>query len=81
MKTYEIYDLTANEMLADNLSFDEVPELFGAYYDFYVDHEIIVCCRTTTIKRAYKVLSNKEVAFRLEWFDFVEELVNIGNLY
>lgn len=84
MKIYEIHDLTTGEILADNLIFDEVPELFGAYFDFYIDHEIIACYRTTSITGGYKIINIDEIMannFKAEWLNLIEELTNLGNLY
>lgn len=85
MKKYELYNLTTGEILADNLTFEEVPELFEAYANFFPDHEIIACCREKTIVRVNaKVLSSEDVArnkFMGEWLDFMDELFNMGNIY
>lgn len=85
MKKYELYNLTTGELLADNLTFEEVPELFEAYSDFFPDHEIIVYRRENKMVRAcVKVLNHNEVArneFMVEWLDFVDELFSIGNIH
>jgi hypothetical protein len=85
MKTYEIYNLTTGEILADNLAFDEVPELFEAYASFYPDHEIIACCRDLTIVKVHaRVLKTEEVNrnnFMAEWFDLMDELFALGNVH
>lgn len=44
-KTYEIHDLTTHELLSDNLRFEDLPELIGAYQDFYPTHNIVACYR------------------------------------
>lgn len=85
MKKYELYNLTTGELLADNLTFEEVPELFEAYADFFPDHEIFACCRESKIVRPYaKVLNHNEIArneFMSEWLSLVDELCNMGNIY
>ena len=84
IRIYEIRDLTANEILADNLAFSDVPELFQAMTEFYAEHEIMVCYRTTTIKECRRVFYDVEVTrkkFFGEWLDLVEELSAIGNIY
>jgi len=75
-KLYEIHDLTTNEILADNLDFEDIPELLGAYADFYPTHEIIACCRNHN--NIYKIKSKKD-SFKAEWFNLIEE--NIANFY
>ena len=74
-KTYEIHDLTTNEILADNLNFDNMPELFLAYCNFYNGHDIVSCYRT---HKTQPIKLRKE-EFLNEWLDFVE--VNAANFY
>lgn len=85
MKNYQIWNLTTNEMLADNLTFDELPELFGAYADFYPGNEIVACyTEQVTIKRCVKVLGVDQARknnFYAEWFDLMEELLLMGNIH
>ena len=85
MKTYEIYNLTTNELLADNLEFDDVPELFGAYAEFYPDHELIVCVRNMQITTTCaKVVSKDDVhrrEFYSEWFGLMDELIRMDNIH
>lgn len=75
-KFYELIDLTVNEVLADNLEFDELPELFEAYGNF-TKHNIIAIERiddsTTT-----KVLSPKQ-EYTKQWLDLVQ--ANVSNFY
>ena len=42
-KVYEIHDLTTHELLSNNLRFEDLPELIGAYQDFYPTHNIVAC--------------------------------------
>lgn len=84
MKTYEIYNLTTEEVLADNMSFDDIPELFEAYSSFYIDCDIAVCYRTTTIKQPRQIIDIETVVknnFKSEWLNLMEELALLGNLY
>ena len=83
MKTYEIYNLTTGELLADNLHFDDMPELFGAYMDFYPEDDIIVCCRETKISVACARIVDREELnrreFTSEWLSLMDEIVAMGN--
>lgn len=85
MKTYEIYNLTTGEILADNLSFDDMPELFGAYMDFYPEDDIIVCCREIKISVACaRVVDREDINrknFYSEWFGLMDELLAIDNIH
>lgn len=84
MKKYELYNLTTRELLADNLTFEEVPELFQAYVEFFPENEIIVCYREKTIVRpSARVVDPYEVDrnnFRAEWFNLMDELFAMGNI-
>lgn len=83
MKKYELYNLTTGEILADNLNFDDMPELLGAYMEFYPEDDIIVCCRETKITvTCAKMVDREEInrrEFHSEWLEFMDEIVAIGN--
>ena len=49
MKVYEIHNLTTNEVVAYDLSFNDVPELIGAYMDFFPEYEFVACYNTDDI--------------------------------
>ena len=76
-KVYEIHDLTTAEILADNLNFDDVPELFKAYQDFYSNHEMAVFCRENSYIKCAN--SHKQQEFKAEWFALIE--ANLCNIY
>lgn len=84
MKTYEIYNLTTGELLADNLNFDDMPELYGAYLNFYPNDNIVVCCREVKVTvTCARIVQNKDIRknkFYAEWFNLMDELFEIGNL-
>lgn len=85
MKTYEIWNLTSGELLADNLNFEDLPELFKAYAEFYFGNEIIACYREKpVIKRCVNVVSANSASrndFYCEWFNFMEELLTMDNIH
>ena len=83
MTNFEIHDLTTDEIIADNVSFDAIPELFEAYRNYYPDHDLTVVSR---IERPIKKYSNATVLhtksyydFRSQWLDMIEE--NSCNIY
>ena len=69
MKNFEIHDLTTNEILTDNLTFEELPKLFKAYADFYPDHEITVCQRKCN---DICIPVDTEKDFKTQWFMLVD---------
>lgn len=85
MKTYEIYNLTTGEILVDNLSFDDMPELFGAYMEFYPEDDIVVCCREVKITVTHARLVDREEInrqkFYSEWFGLMDELLTMDNIH
>jgi hypothetical protein len=85
MKRYEIYNLTTGEILADNLTFEDMPELFGAYMEFYPEAEIIVCCRETKITVTCAKFVDREETnrkrFYAEWFNLMDELLVMDNIH
>lgn len=80
MGNFEIHDLTVNEILSDNLDFDDVPVLFKAYQDFYTDHEIAFCER---IEEVVIIYTRKNYSHKAEFYKQYDMLVeeNICNLY
>ena len=82
MNNCEIHDLTTKEILADGLFFDDLPELFQAYTEFYPDHEIVACERDEE-DILYPVYANKKlsrrVEFQTQWLMLVSE--NLCNLF
>ena len=92
MKNFEIHDLTTNELLSDNLAFEEVPELLEAYTKFYSTHEIVACIRNATMETSYKctldtikrfsvacINKQNHSEFLSEWLLLMEE--NLANFY
>lgn len=77
MLTYEIHNTSTGEILADNLSFDDVPELFQAYYDWYLG-TVEVYCRKCN--RIFNITTRRE-AFRKEWTALIDQLIEFGNIY
>lgn len=73
---FEIHDTTTNEVLADNLAFDEVPELFLAYTLLYSTHNVVACSRKVEVDKHH--LSYRE-EFKTQWFDMIEDIID--NLY
>ena len=85
MKKYEIYNLTTKEILVDNLDFEDVPELFLAYMEFYPENEIIVVFKeikkTTAFAKIVDANEVKRKEFYSEWFSLMDELIFYGNIY
>lgn len=78
MRVFEIHDLTTGEILADNLTFNEVPELFEAYAKFYRNHELMTFFKELqpikSWNKAYKLSSNNYHDFKAQWLDMAEEI-------
>lgn len=86
MKKYDVYNLTTGELLAYDLVFDDVPELVGAYADFFPDNEIIAVesGKEINLKTCVKLVDTEEVnrkKFYSEWFDLMDELLAIDNIH
>jgi hypothetical protein len=85
MKMYELYNFSTGETLADNLAFQEVPELFEAYSNLFPNDEIIVCCRDTDMTVTYATILNPEDLdrknFYSQWLELMDELVVMDNVY
>ena len=85
MKTYEIWNLTTKELLVDNLEFEDMPELYGAYLEFYPNDNIVVLCRETKLTVICERIASREPSrrkrFMTEWLNFIDELLKIENIY
>jgi hypothetical protein len=85
MKIYEFYSAITGELLVGNMTFDEVPELYNAYTELFPEEDIIVGYREEPeIKRCAKIISideHERNCFRSDWFDLIEELVKMDNIY
>lgn len=77
-KLYGIYDVTTKEFLAENLEFDDMAELLGAYIDFYSNHEIVCFYRVIKVNDLNKQ-AKRQQEFALQWFSLIEE--NLCNIY
>lgn len=75
--TFEIHDITTEELLCDGVSFDDIPELLIAYQTIYPRHQIEVCYREITITERVHYLPKEE--FKHDWYDMIEEIID--NLY
>lgn len=75
--TYEIHHING-EILADNLTFEDVPILFQAYQEWYNEGCIIACYRVvnTTSKHPKSRLDE----FREDWHDFMNYLITLDNI-
>ena len=74
---FEIHDLTTSEILSDNLFFDDMSELLGAYQELYPTHEIVACYRADKIITKLKITNQND--FFTNWLALIEE--NICNMY
>lgn len=77
MKTFEIHDLTTNEILADNMEFDDIPELFAAYQALYPNHELVFAYRDEQINYNNKPKTKDD--FTTEWFLLLDSI--LCNIY
>lgn len=71
--TFEIHHING-EILADNLTFDDVPILFQAYQDWYGKDLVIACYRPNNKKFHPKSRADE---FYEEWFGFIDTLDSI----
>lgn len=75
--TYEIWDTDTNEVLVDNLSFDEAVEQSAIYMDFFGESVSVA------IREARKVYTHKTPAqeYKSAWINYFAKLQVMGNLY
>ena len=76
-KTYEIHDSVTNEILVNNLTFEELAEQFATYLEFFGE-QIIACYREVTDTRPAYVSKSRE--YKSAWIKYWGELQAMGNL-
>lgn len=76
-RTYEIWDVDTQEMLVDNLTFDEAAEQCAIYMEHYGDG---IC---VAIRESAPVCKRKTYAqeYKEAWISYFAELQAIGNLH
>lgn len=75
--TYEIWDVDTNEVLVDNLSFDEAAEQFAVYQKFF-DDGVFVAVRETRHKHIHRTPAQE---YKVAWINYFAELQAMGNLH
>ena len=76
-RTYEIWDVDTNEMLVDNLTFDEAAEQCEIYTKFFGEG-ICVAIRESVPVRKHKTYAQE---YKESWINYFAELQAMGNLY
>lgn len=71
---FEIHDITAREMLCENVSFDDIPELVSAYEYLRPNHQIEACYREITTIEKVRLLPEEE--FAKDWFEMLDTLID-----
>ena len=74
--TFEIHHING-EILADNLIFDDLPELFQAYQEWYGEGSVVSCYRT--LGKKLKPLNRVE-EFYTEWLKLFDHLMVLDNI-
>lgn len=77
-KVYEIHDLTTHELLSDNLRFEDLPELIGAYQNFYPTHNIVACYREES--RVIPIKDNYVSEYKSYLVNLFEEYTLMDNM-
>ena len=74
--TYEIWDTNTNEILVDNLSFDQAAEQSAIYQDFFGNSI------TVAFRESQQVYSRKTSAqaYKDAWIEYFGILQEMGNL-
>lgn len=75
--SFEIHDITTDELLVDNLAFEDIPELLQAYTMLYPMHRIEPCYRTITITQELRLMPQEE--FTHDWYELLDDIID--NLY
>lgn len=75
---YLIVDTNNGDVLLDNITFDELAELYPIYSDFYGEQNICPCI--TSVKTvAHKRLTEREL-FVSAWMCYMDMLYELDNI-
>lgn len=77
-RTYEIWDMDTEEILVDNLTFDEAAVQYKVYQDFF-GNGIEVAIRETRYAKQKHTTPAQE--FKFAWINYFAELQALGNLH
>lgn len=75
--TFEIWDEDTNEILVDNLSFEDAAEQSLAYQQFFGDG-VSVVIRQSSMAHTHKSFAQE---YKKIWIDYFAELQMMGNLH
>lgn len=75
--TFEIHDVTTHELLADNLPFDDLPELVYAYQLMLPTHQIEACYREVVVTERLHHIPRDD--FKYDWYELLDDIID--NLY
>lgn len=75
--TYEIWDTSTNEILVDNLTFDQAAEQSAIYQEFFGSETISV-----VIRESARIIKHTSPAqeYKQAWINYFGELQAMGNL-
>lgn len=76
LRTYEIWDVDAQEILVDNLTFEQAAEQSAVYMEFFGDG-VSVVIRESCYTRKRKTYAQ---AYKEAWIEYFGELQLMGNL-
>lgn len=71
---FEIHNVTEQELLCDDVCFDDIPELLYAYEYMYPDDQIVACYRETTVTERVRLLPKEEFAH--DWYCMLDEIID-----
>ena len=75
--TYEIWDVDTEEILVDNLSFEDAAEQSLVYQQFYGDGVSVLVRETSQVRTRI----TPEQEFKTAWISYFAELQEMGNLH
>ena len=76
LTTYEIHT-TNGIILADNLTFDDLPIIFQAYQEWYGRGSVIACYRQDSAKPKP---TNRRDEFYQQWYELMDNLIALDNI-
>lgn len=75
--TYEIWDENTNEVLVDNLTFEQAAEQSAIYQEFFGSEVISVAIRESVRTTEHRTPAQE---YKQAWIDYFGELQAMGNL-
>ena len=77
LTTYEVHT-TNGIILADNLTFDDLPIIFQAYQEWYGEGSVIACYRM--VDKPTRKITDRQAELYRKWYEYLAYRKSLENI-